>query len=225
MMINPLMEPMKAIIADDHPLFRGALKQAVQSVVDGDIYEAENLEQTMALLEEHPEVDMVFLDLNMPGNEGFTGLTAIRNAFPSAQAVMVSAEENPVIIRKALDFGASGYIPKSSDLGDIAEAISVVLDGELWLPKGIKEKVDVVDNEAGQAFAGKLEQLTPHQFRVLKLVADGLLNKQIAYELDVQETTIKQHMSAILKKLSVFNRTQAGIIFKQVMEFEGREGQ
>ena len=153
MMIDPLIEPMKAIIADDHPLFRGALRQAVQSVVDGDIYEAENFEQTMMLLEEHPEVDLVFLDLNMPGNEGFTGLTAIRNAFPSAQAVMVSAEENPTIIRKALDFGASGYIPKSSDLNDIAAAISVVLDGELWLPEGTKEKVDTVENEEGQARA------------------------------------------------------------------------
>ena len=220
MLIDPLLEPMKAIIADDHPLFRGALKQAVQSVIDGEIYEAENFEQTMSLLEEHPEIDVVFLDLNMPGNEGFTGLSAIRNAYPSIQAVMVSAEENPTIIRKALDFGASGYIPKSSDLNDIADAISVILDGELWLPEGVKEKVDGIQNEEGQAFAKKLDQLTPHQFRVLKLVADGLLNKQIAYELDVQETTIKQHMSAILKKLGVFNRTQAGIIFKQVMEFE-----
>ncbi|TDF37633.1 response regulator transcription factor [Alteromonadaceae bacterium M269] len=211
---------MKAIIADDHPLFRGALKQAVQSVIDGEIYEAENFEQTMSLLEEYPEIDVVFLDLNMPGNEGFTGLSAIRNAYPSIQAVMVSAEENPTIIRKALDFGASGYIPKSSDLNDIADAISVILDGELWLPEGVKEKVEGIQNEEGQAFAKKLDQLTPHQFRVLKLVADGLLNKQIAYELDVQETTIKQHMSAILKKLGVFNRTQAGIIFKQVMEFE-----
>ncbi len=220
MLIDPLLEPMKAIIADDHPLFRGALKQAVQSVIDGEIYEAENFEQTMSLLEEYPEIDVVFLDLNMPGNEGFTGLSAIRNAYPSIQAVMVSAEENPTIIRKALDFGASGYIPKSSDLNDIADAISVILDGELWLPEGVKEKVEGIQNEEGQAFAKKLDQLTPHQFRVLKLVADGLLNKQIAYELDVQETTIKQHMSAILKKLGVFNRTQAGIIFKQVMEFE-----
>ena len=220
MLIDPLLEPMKAIIADDHPLFRGALRQAVQSVIDGDIFEAENFEQTMALMEEHPEVDIVFLDLNMPGNEGFTGLSALRNAYPSIQAVMVSAEENPTIIRKALDFGASGYIPKSSDLNDIANAISVILDGELWLPDGVKEKVDGIQNEEGQAFAKKLDQLTPHQFRVLKLVADGLLNKQIAYELEVQETTIKQHMSAILKKLGVFNRTQAGIIFKQVMEFE-----
>lgn len=211
---------MKAIIADDHPLFRGALKQAIGSVITGEIYEAEDLSQTMRLLGEFPEVDLVLLDLNMPGNDGFAGLSAIRNAFPSVQAVMVSAEENPNIIRRALDFGSCGYIPKSADLEEIAQAITVVLDGDVWLPHGMKEKVANIENEEGKDFAEKLEQLTPHQFRVLQLVADGLLNKQIAYELKVQETTIKQHVSAILKKLGVLNRTQAGIIFKQVMDFD-----
>jgi DNA-binding NarL/FixJ family response regulator len=211
---------MKAIIADDHPLFRGALKQAIGSVISGEIYEAEDLSQTMNILSKDPEVDLVLLDLNMPGNDGFAGLSAIRNAYPSVQAVMVSAEENPTIIRRALDFGSSGYIPKSADLDEIAHAIRVVLDGDVWLPREIADKVSNIENQAGQAFAEKLEQLTPHQFRVLQLVADGLLNKQIAYELKVQETTIKQHVSAILKKLAVLNRTQAGVIFKQVMDFE-----
>lgn len=211
---------MRAIIADDHPLFRGALRQAIGSVISGEILEAQDFGHTMSLLKENPEIDLVLLDLNMPGNDGFAGLTAIRNAYPSIQVVMVSAEENPTIIRRALDFGSCGYIPKSSDLDEIAQAITVVLDGEVWLPKEIQDKVDGIENQLGKDFAEKLEQLTPHQFRVLQLVADGLLNKQIAYELNVQETTIKQHVSAILKKLGVLNRTQAGIIFKQVMDFD-----
>lgn len=211
---------MRAIIADDHPLFRGALRQAIGSVISGEIFEAQDFSHTMSLLKQNPEIDLVLLDLNMPGNDGFAGLSAIRNAYPSVLVVMVSAEENPEIIRRALDFGSCGYIPKSSDLDDIAQAITVVLDGEVWLPKEVQEKVEGIENKVGKDFAEKLEQLTPHQFRVLQLVADGLLNKQIAYELNVQETTIKQHVSAILKKLGVLNRTQAGIIFKQVMDFE-----
>lgn len=211
----------RAIIADDHPLFREALKQAVQSVLGGVILEAEDFTGVMEHLRSQPEIELLFLDINMPGNEGLTGLTTIHNAFPSVEVIMVSAQEDALTIRKAMDFGASGFIPKSSPISLIESAIEYVLEGEQWLPEGVQDQIDKVDNQETVEFAEKLNLLTPHQFSVLKLLADGLLNKQIAYELNVQETTIKQHVSAVLRKLGVYNRTQAGVIFKQAMGNEG----
>lgn len=212
----------RAIIADDHPLFRSAMKQAIQAALGGEILEAANLEETLSTLAEHASVELVFLDLNMPGNQGLTGLTSLRNAYPGVQVLIVSAEEDPDIIRRALDFGASGYLPKSAPLECIAQAVEAVLDGEQWLPDGMQFEQDSGPATAERDFADKLSQLTPHQFKVLKMVADGLLNKQIAWELQVQETTIKQHVSAILRKLEVINRTQAGVLFKQFMQPDGR---
>lgn len=208
----------RAIIADDHPLFRSAMKQAVQSTLGGNILETANLDDTLSLLLQHPAIELVFLDLNMPGNQGLTGLTTLHNAYPGVLVLIVSAEENPAVIRRAIDFGASGYIPKSASLDKIANAVNAVLDGEQWLPEEIEPLIQKEGSAQDQHFARKLESLTPHQFRVLKHLANGLLNKQIAYEMQVQETTIKQHVSAILRKLEVINRTQAGVMFKQFME-------
>ena len=156
----------------------------------------------------------------MPGNEGLTGLTTLRTPFPGVLVVIVSAEEDPVLIRKAIDLGASGYIPKSTPLAGIAEAVNHVLDGEQWLPENINEAIEALENQQDKAFADKLAQLTPHQFKVLRMMADGLLNKQIAYELEISESTVKQHASAVLRKLEVINRTQAGVLFKQMMNME-----
>ncbi|MDN4501310.1 response regulator transcription factor [Alteromonadaceae bacterium BrNp21-10] len=207
----------RVIIADDHPLFRAAMQQALHSELSGEIIETANFAETLACLQQQSSIELVFLDLNMPGNQGFTGLTTICNNFPDVQVIMVSAEEDPRIIRRAIDFGASGYIPKSASLELISEAVKQVLDGEQWLPQEVQAVVASIDNPTDKNFARKLEQLTPHQFKVLKLMADGLLNKQIAYELKVQETTIKQHVSAVLRKLEVINRTQAGVVFRQIM--------
>ncbi|GAB3034002.1 response regulator [Bowmanella dokdonensis] len=212
------MSQARAIIADDHPLFRSAMKQAVLSALGGEILETANLGDTLKMLETQASVELVFLDLNMPGNQGLTGLTCIRNAFPSVQVLIVSAEEDPDIIRRAMDFGASGYIPKSAPLERIEQAVTQVLDGEPWLPDDLQNLVGQSVDRENRQFAEKLALLTPHQFKVLCMLADGLLNKQIAYEMDVQETTIKQHVSAILRKLQVINRTQAGVLFKRFME-------
>jgi len=134
--------------------------------------------------------------------------------------VIVSAEEDPTLIRRAIDLGASGYIPKSTPLPQIADAVNKVLDGEQWLPGNINDAISQLENKQDKAFADKLAQLTPHQFKVLKMMADGLLNKQIAYELDISESTVKQHVSAVLRKLEVINRTKAGVLFKQMMNNE-----
>lgn len=207
----------KSIVADDHPLFRSAMKQVVEGILGNNILEAASFGETLILLKHNPDVDLVFLDLKMPGNEGLTGLTTLRNSFPDILVVIVSAEENPVMVRKAMDFGSIGYIPKSTPLPIIADAVRQILDGEQWLPDDMFNQVSQLDGSQDQAFASKLEQLTPHQYRVLQLMADGLLNKQIAYQLQVSESTIKQHVSAVLHKLGFNNRTQAGVLFKQIM--------
>lgn len=209
---------MIAIIADDHPLFRVALSQACAAILGSDatLLQAQTMAQIWPLLRQHPDTHFIFLDLKMPGSDGFTGLTALRTEYPDVPVVMVSAEEDPVIIKQALALGAAAYIPKSAPLELLSEAINAVSNGDTWLPPEMADDVKnarvLIDND----FAQRLEQLTPQQFRVLKMIADGLLNKQIAYEMNVQETTIKQHVSAILRKLNVNNRTLAGILFEKL---------
>ncbi|RUO24539.1 DNA-binding response regulator [Aliidiomarina minuta] len=214
----------RAIIADDHPLFRAALRQALSSSLDSGILEVASFSQLESLLHEAPQVELVFLDLNMPGNQGLTGLTAIRNQFPDVLVVVVSANEQLDVIQRALDFGASAYIPKSVPLESLKLAVETVLAGDTWIPPHLTDAVKAGQQSEKQSeeqnFARQLEQLTPQQFKVLQCIADGLLNKQIAYQLNVQETTIKQHVSAILRKLGVINRTQAGIIFRQMLRAE-----
>jgi DNA-binding NarL/FixJ family response regulator len=209
---------MIALIADDHPLFRVALSQACANILGSEalLLQAQNMQQLWPLLRAHPDTNFIFLDLKMPGSDGFTGLTALRTEYPDVPVIMVSAEEDPVIIKQALTLGASAYIPKSAPLERLSEAISAVLNGDTWLPEELVADVSNARALLDDDFARRLEQLTPQQFRVLKMIADGLLNKQIAYEMNVQETTIKQHVSAILRKLNVNNRTLAGILFEKL---------
>lgn len=207
----------RAIIADDHPLFRAALKQALLETLEAPILEVASFEQLIEVIEQQPQVELVLLDLTMPGNRGLTGLTSLRSRYPDILVVIVSANEQLQTIRQAMAFGASAYIPKSMPLAELQQAVHSVLAGDTWLPEHLRDAVEAETPDQHLDFAQRLEQLTPQQFRVLECLADGLLNKQIAFELNVQETTIKQHVSAILRKLNVINRTQAGIIFKQML--------
>lgn len=208
----------RAIIADDHPLFRAAMKQALSDSLDSDIIEASSFSQLEQQLKQFPQVELVFLDLSMPGNRGLTGLSVLRSQFPDILVVIVSANEDTRVIRQAMALGASGYIPKSVPLPEWKTAVITVLSGDNWLPESMRA-INLAEPDAEMSdFANKLEQLTPQQFKVLQCIADGLLNKQIAYELGVQETTIKQHASAILRKLKCINRTQAGILFRQMLD-------
>lgn len=207
----------KVIIADDHPLFRATLGHALAATLRGEVLEAESFDALLALLLQHPQIELVFLDLNMPGNQGLTGLTTIRNQFPDVLVVIVSANEQLDVVERAMSFAASAYVPKSAPMPDIVSAVETVLGGDNWLPEHLQSALLVPKNSLHQDFAHKLSQLTPQQFKVLRCIADGLLNKQIAYELDVQETTIKQHVSAILRKLGVINRTQAGVLFHDML--------
>ncbi|MEH6625183.1 MAG: response regulator transcription factor [Motiliproteus sp.] len=201
----------KIIIADDHPLFRAALKQAVtQAVPDVEVIEYDSLTALQETVSNHKDADLVLLDLHMPGTNGFTGLVYLRGQNPSMPVVVVSGSEEPRVMKRAIEYGASGFIPKSAPLDVISAAIISVLEGEVWLPQEVADSGDDVTDEDAE-FAAKVASLTPQQFRVLMMLTEGLLNKQIAYELSVSEATIKAHVTAILRKLGVHSRTQAVI--------------
>ena len=206
------------LIADDHPLFRAALRgAATEAVSDLLVHEADSLDGVLAVLETEPDIDLVLLDLHMPGNHGLAGLAAVRAQYPGVAVVVVSANEDPRVVRRALDHGAAGYLPKSSSLEDLREAIRAVLACEQWLPPALRAAVARTQSASRDAdLAARLASLSPQQFRVLTLVAQGLLNKQIADRLDVQERTVKAHLSAIFERLGVRNRTQASVVLREL---------
>lgn len=212
------MSAAKVIIADDHPLFRTALKQAIVECIDDDeTLEVDNFHDLLKAVGMNDSLELVFLDLHMPGNDGFTGLTQLQNHFPDIVVIMVSSDDNSETMQKAINFGAAAFIPKSADLSTIAKAIDTVLEGGIWLPEHIEFNADQQIDVAHQRLAKQLSQLTPQQYIVLTRIADGQLNKQIAYDLDIKETTVKKHVSAILLKLEVNNRTLAGLAYQQLM--------
>ena len=204
------------IIADDHPLFRAALRQAVsQAVPEADVIEVDSIKALQAAVDLHPSADLVLLDLNMPGAHGFSGLVFMRGQYPGLPVVVVSGAEEIQVMRRAIDYGASGFIPKSAPLPTITQAIRDVLDGDMWLPEGVAERLERVQPDITD-ISDRLASLTPQQFRVLGMLAEGLLNKQIAYDLEVSEATVKAHITAVFRKLGVRNRTQAVIAIQQL---------
>ena len=213
----------RLVIADDHPLFRDALRQAVGSVVtSARIDEAGSFEELTALLDQDPDVDLVLLDLTMPGISGFSGLIYLRAQFPAVPVVIVSASDDGGTIRQSLDFGASGFIPKRFGVDTLRDAIMKVLDGDVWVPADT-DLSSATDPEMAR-LRDRLVTLTPQQVRVLMMLSEGLLNKQIAYELGVSEATIKAHVSAILQKLGVESRTQAVIAAAKIAGGQWRQG-
>jgi DNA-binding NarL/FixJ family response regulator len=200
----------RLLIADDHPLFRGALREAVTGLFsEVDIAEAGTFEEVTDLAERGGEVDLVLLDLSMPGVRGFSGLMYLRAQYPGLPVVVVSANDDPAVIRRCMEFGASGFIPKTLGIDALRQAVTRVLQGEVWTPPDV-DLARQSDAETA-AMIARLATLTPQQVRVLMMLSGGLLNKQIAYELGVSEATVKAHVSAILQKLGVESRTQAVI--------------
>ncbi|MGD0720901.1 MAG: response regulator transcription factor [Roseiarcus sp.] len=203
-----LDDKIRILIADDHPLVLGALRQALSSAIPGaEIFEAADLDSLSAALETTPEMDLVLLDLSMPGVRGFSGLMYLRAQHAGVPVIVVSANEDRAVMRHCLGFGASGYIPKSLDVETMRRAVRTVLDGGRWTPPDL----DLTTPDESSALVRRLSSLTPQQVRVLMMLSQGLLNKQIAYALSVSEATIKAHVSAILQKLGVESRTQAVI--------------
>ena len=200
----------RLVIADDHPLFRGALREAVAGLLERvDIAEAGTFDEVAELLDRGGDVDLILLDLTMPGVRGFSGLMYMRAQYPSVPVVVVSANDDPSAIRRCMEFGASGFIPKTLGVEAMRGAIRGVLDGGLWTPPDV-DLTAGSDAEISELMT-RMATLTPQQVRVLMMLSEGLLNKQIAYQLGVSEATVKAHVSAILQKLGVESRTQAVI--------------
>jgi DNA-binding NarL/FixJ family response regulator len=201
------------LIVDDHPLFREALQLAIESAYpEAEIVEASSLAAARETLNGDQPFDLLLLDLTMPGTRGFDGLIELRAARPKQPILVVSAHEDPRIVHEAMTCGAAGYISKSVRKRDLAEAIQDVMAGLVVLPKGYEPpRVEGSAPPREPDLAARVASLTRQQLRVLQMVRQGMLNKQIAHELGVGETTIKAHVSEIMRKLNVVSRTQAVI--------------
>jgi DNA-binding NarL/FixJ family response regulator len=205
------------LIADDHPLFRRALAQTVVDQVPGTrVLEAGSLPEVRDTLAGNAEIDLVLLDLHMPGSQGLIGLAGLRAGFPTVAVVLVSAHEDPRTIRRALAMGALGFIPKRTEPAELAAALTCVLDCKTWIPGELAGAIAQAGDVALDAGARRLAGLTPQQQRVLAMVAEGRLNKQIADALGIQERTVKAHLTAIFERLGVRNRTQAGVLLRSL---------
>lgn len=206
----------RILIADDHPMFRAALIQALRELVpDANLVEAGSLEAVHSWLEASPDTDLLLLDLHMPGSHGLAGLAAIRCRHPAVAVAMISANDDPEVIARAIEFGAQAFIPKSATPAEMAAALRAVFACEVWVPRSMQMRAPSVA-EVDRELSRRLGSLTPQQFRVLELVALGKLNKQIADTLGIQERTVKAHLQAIFEKLGARNRTQAGVILRQL---------
>ncbi|RUO74444.1 DNA-binding response regulator [Pseudidiomarina sediminum] len=206
----------KFLIADDHPLFREALQGALANhYPELALREAGDLEATLAALNEDDELDLLLLDLHMPGSGDLYGLIRIREDFPLLPIAVISGAEDATVVAKCIGFGALGFIPKSLSSAHIAEAIDAILQGDTWVPEAVRDRLEQVSDE-DQELARKVADLTPQQYRVLFLLHEGLLNKQIAYQLNITEATVKAHITAIFRKLGVYSRTQAVLLAERL---------
>lgn len=206
----------RLLIADDHPLFREAIAGVIRNrYPHADIIEAENLDDAAAIAEEQDDIDLILLDLNMPGMNGLNGLIQLRNESPTIPVVIISAEEEKSVVLQAMTYGAVGFIIKSLPREKMTQALEQVLAGQVYLPSDVIRASDDGRsrqkrmNEENQIPPEMLNSLTRRQLLVLERMANGESNKQIAYNLSIAETTVKAHVSAILRKLGVHNRIQA----------------
>ncbi len=207
----------RILIADDHPLFRMALTQALRDVVPAArIDEAGSLQGARDALNAAPDTDLVLLDLHMPDSHGLMGLAALRAEHPGVAVAMISAHDDPATIRRALAYGACAFIPKRSDVAQLRHALhTVLIDCEDYVPDALRDAVAAnAPSAEDRDTAARLASLTPQQFKVLVLVSEGQLNKQIADVLGISERTVKAHLSALFEKLGVRNRTQAGVLLR-----------
>lgn len=203
------------LIADDHPMVRRALAETVSEVmpVPVRVIEVGSFAEIATVLEQRP-VDLMLLDLSMPGMNGYGGLASLRASFPAVPVIMVSANEDPGVIRQAMEFGASGYLPKSTPLPGIGDAIESVLGGGLWFPEAAGDPSGMPPTQG--ELSRRIAEFTPQQLRVLLLLTEGKLSKQIAYEMSITEATVKAHLSQIFRKLGVQSRTQAVIAIRRL---------
>ncbi len=206
----------RVLIADDHPLFRNALRNLLEAGFDElQIAEAASLDEAKTAIESDPELDLVLLDIFMPGSEGYEGLVALRNLSPATPIIMVSGSVSATAIDKAVKCGAMGFVPKTMPSERMLEGINTVLAGDVFVPTG--DELSMADDDQVDAeTVERLATLTEAESRVFQLITEGKPNKIIAYELDIKESTVKAHTSAILRKLRVHSRTQAVLMAKDL---------
>jgi len=203
----------KILIVDDHPLFRAALRGAVAAgCTDCEFFEADSVARLFDALEQHPHIDLLLLDLKLPGAYGFCALAHLRGSHPQLPVVVVSATDDVGTVRQALALGAQGFISKSADADTIGRNVESVLRGDYMSPAGFGTTTESQTDVATLDLAQRMAQLTTQQFRVFGMLCLGRLNKHIAYELQITEATVKAHMTAILRKLGAANRTQAALL-------------
>jgi len=207
----------RLIIADDHPLFRTALREVVARHIPGaQIIEVSSLDALQAAIANYPDSDMVLLDLRMPGARGFSSLLYLRAEYPTVPIIVVSASEDASVVQRALDFGASGFIPKSASIEAIGAALRTVLDGGISAPRLPERRTNAEEQE--RELARRLSTLTPQQLKVLVMLSEGQSNKYIAGHLAIAEATVKAHITGILRKLGIERRTQAAILAQRLMQ-------
>lgn len=211
----------KILIVDDHPMFREALSGAIRfALADAEVFEAGSIDAACKAIRSEPEIEIVLLDLSMPGTSSFDGLMLLRSSFPRIPIMIVSGLDDPRIVQEAIRLGAAGFVSKSVDKRTLAEGVSEVLSGSVFVPADVAERMSgPCATVKTSDIANRLSELTPAQIRVLQLIRHGRLNKQIAHDLGVSETTVKAHVSEILRKLNVVSRTQAVIETAQ-LDFE-----
>ena len=210
----PPRQMARALIVDDHPLFCDALSMTLKVVAGlSQVETAGRLDEAVVRLDGAPHPDLVVLDLNLPDVDGLDGLVRLRLAAPEGAGLVVSSLADPRVIGAALQAGALGFVPKHSHRDVYRAAIDALRAGRIWLPEGFEPAAPGAS--AGEAAVARLGLLTRQQARILQLICEGKLNKQIAYDLNIAETTVKAHVTAIMRKLGVLSRTQAVLIAKE----------
>jgi DNA-binding NarL/FixJ family response regulator len=209
--------PTSLIIADDHPLFRAALKEAVSHHIPGaQIVEASSLETLQRAVGDHPDADLVLLDLKMPGAKGFSALLYVRAEHPALPVIVVSASEDASVVQRSLDFGASGFIPKSASIESIGQSLRTVLEGGVCSPPVPESQPRAILRDS--ELARRLSSLTPRQLGVLVMLAEGQSNRRIAENLAITEATVKAHITGILRKLGTESRTEAAVLAQRLLQ-------
>jgi DNA-binding NarL/FixJ family response regulator len=204
------------LIADDHPLFRQALALAVQRVrPEARIIEAGSLAAAVRAVGEAPELHLILLDLKMPGAVGYSGIALLHAECPQAPILVVSSAEGASAAEEARAFGAIGFLRKDSDLAEIEKAITGALGGKAPA-SAAPQPAQFQSGAPEDSIRREVADLTPMQLKVLLAVLDGQLNKQIAFNLGISEATVKAHMTAVMRKLDVSNRTQAALVARSL---------
>ncbi|MGB3243455.1 MAG: response regulator transcription factor [Sulfitobacter sp.] len=205
------------LIVDDHPLYSDALEQALQLSIEGcEIFQARNLTDALALVDDGIKPDLVMFDLKLPDVTGISGFKALRQALPDTKVLVISSLASFDLVRSLLDEGAVGFMPKDTPAKGLRRVLAQIVAGERYIPEDYR-------NPSGRSCGDsefdhpRLAELTPQQKRIMRLICRGKPNKRIAYELSLAESTVKAHITALLRRLGVSNRTQAVVLVESVM--------